>query len=593
MTGSGQHWVGPHAAPCSYRLVRLLGRGGEGEVWRAVLPLSEHGQRHVAVKILHSTGEPGEEAAWNRNGHLLQSLSHPGLVRVTDVFVGPPVHRVDEVDGEEPARYVVMDLVEGPTLREWTDENPDATASVRLQMLRTVADALDDMHSGRRTQVAVAHGDVKPSNIIIGPDGETVLADLGLARLVDAVGASGRSRPYAAPELREPGTQATPEADRFAFAVTAAQVVTGEPPPVDEEGFLDVAALEELLRGHDRTRRRHELVRQLLDAVTAPADQRTGRLRQWLDAVADALSQVTDPPLGLATTPELAGSATEPAPARTRRRPLAAWLVVIAVAAVFVGGSGSAATSSGAAASGASAPLAPAGPVLSEPTSAPASTLAPTTGGPTDVAAPGRSAAGGPAASSAGGSPPRAGRAESASGPAAAGPVPAAPAIPAYGPTATVYRVSSQGGAVSHTMRSGGSMDQQFVADVDVVDMIGAIVGFDPTQDQPGPNLIELQLIGGGAVLQSGTLDVVNNRETRLSIPETPVRRGGTYTLRVINRSDEVLGFYVNPPGKPSAPANIAAGGARVRITGDDSRPGAYTHPDSALSGIVEGRSRA
>lgn len=290
---STDFWVGPQAAPDTYRLVTLLGGGGEGEVWQAVLPLSAGGRSTVAVKILHAGGVPDEEQRWEQFGNLLRSLSHPGLVRVTNVFTGPQMHRATLADPRSRAGYVVMDHIEGPTLREWCDENPDATASRRLGMLRMVAAALDEMHSGVSTQVPVAHGDVKPANVVVRDGGGTVLVDLGLARLTDAVGVSGHSTPYAAPELRRPGTLATPEADRYAFAVTTAQVLTGQPPPTGADGWLDRPALESLLRASPVTARRPLLVRQILEALAAPPEARPRQLRVWLDSASDTLSQVT------------------------------------------------------------------------------------------------------------------------------------------------------------------------------------------------------------------------------------------------------------------------------------------------------------
>lgn len=289
-------WVGTATAPDTYRLVALLGSGGEGDVWKAELPLSRSGCTTVAVKIMRSDGQDADAARrWVQFGHLLRSLSHPGLVRVTEVFTGPPMHRRGEVDLASTAAYVVMDYIEGPTLRDWCDENPDATASERLGMLRTVAAALDVMHAGAGTRVPVAHGDVKPSNIVVHGDGAgTVLVDLGLVRLTDALGERGHSTPYAAPELRAPGALATPESDRYAFAVTTAQVLTGQRPPTGADGWTDVSALRSLLRASPVTRRRPVLVRQVMEAITAPLDGRPRHLQRWLDSAADALSQVTD-----------------------------------------------------------------------------------------------------------------------------------------------------------------------------------------------------------------------------------------------------------------------------------------------------------
>ena len=77
--------VGPADAPDTYRLVRQLGGGGEGEVWEAVQQLSERGRLRVAVKIMTATGDPEEARRWAETGRLLRALSHPGLVRVSDV----------------------------------------------------------------------------------------------------------------------------------------------------------------------------------------------------------------------------------------------------------------------------------------------------------------------------------------------------------------------------------------------------------------------------------------------------------------------------------------------------------------------------
>lgn len=294
---SADFWVGPPADPDRYRLVSLLGGGGEGEVWDAVLQLSQEGRSRVAVKILPA--RPGDERELDGFGRLLRSLHHPGLVRVVEVFSGPALHRGGGADPASRANYVVMDHVAGMTLKEWCDENPDATAATRLGMLRTVASALDVMHSGSATNVPVAHGDVKPANIVVrSADGGTVLVDMGLARLSDGTGVAGFSAPYAAPELRQGLPVATPESDRFAFAVTTAQVLTGTPVPTGPDGWLDLAALAENLRRSPATMRRPLLVKHVLTALEAPPAARPTGLRIWLDSASESLSQVTNSPSG-------------------------------------------------------------------------------------------------------------------------------------------------------------------------------------------------------------------------------------------------------------------------------------------------------
>jgi serine/threonine protein kinase len=290
-----EFWVGPTDAPDTYRLVSLIGGGGEGEVWKAVLRLSADGQRQVAVKMCPARDDADQ---FQNFGHLLRSLAHPGLVRVTDVFRGPVKHRRAEAtaspEDQAAVEYVIMDHVQGTNLREWVADHPHATVSERLRLLGMVAAALDEMHSGSMTDVAVAHGDVKPSNIVVRPDGSAVLVDLGLSCLEDADGRRGRSVAYAAPELRKPGSRATPAADRYAFAVTTAHLLTGEPPPLDDSAELDVGALRRQLATNPLTARRHTLADRIATMIDAEPEARTRSLRPWLDSTIDSLSQITD-----------------------------------------------------------------------------------------------------------------------------------------------------------------------------------------------------------------------------------------------------------------------------------------------------------
>lgn len=306
MDDDDRFWVGPAASPDSYQLISQLGGGAEGQVWRAVVHLSDSGRSFVAVKVLPPAANEHERAGWDRYTHLLRSLDHPGLVRLVDVFLGPPMHRrgtlvPTDAEGAPPAdpagqyRYLVMRLVEGVTLREWIDEHPDASISQRLRLLTTAAGALDEMHSGRQTGVPVAHGDVKPGNIVIREDGSSVLVDLGLTRITDAQGRPGRSRPYAAPELFAPGAVTTPEADRFAFFATAVHAVLRDTPPTAGDHGPDVNAIAVRLQHDPDTARRQFLVQALLAALQFRPQDRPQRLTHWLASLTDTLSQTTQP----------------------------------------------------------------------------------------------------------------------------------------------------------------------------------------------------------------------------------------------------------------------------------------------------------
>lgn len=197
----------------------------------------------------------------------------------------------------------------------------------------------------------MAHGDVKPANIVVTPEGATVLVDLGLVQLADAAGPSGHSAPYAAPELRVPGALSTPEADQFAFAVTTAQVLTGQPPPTGPDGWLDTDALGRLLASSPVTVRRPMLVRRIMSTLLTPPEARPRELGTWLDSAAETLSQVTatgpqvtatgeQAPVG-ATVPSMPatglGAAGPPPSAPPGRRRRGRILIAAGVAVVLLG----------------------------------------------------------------------------------------------------------------------------------------------------------------------------------------------------------------------------------------------------------------
>ena len=316
--GSG-FFVGPAMAPDALELVALIGAGGEGEVWRALVRtggvVGAVGDA-IAIKI---SRDDATDPAWPEFARLLTSLAHPGLVRVRAAFTGAERHRAGAAAGESH-RYVVMDHEPGPTLHQWSAEHPQASLTERAHLLRQVAAALDALHAGAGADEPVAHGDVKPGNVIVRPNGSTVVVDLGLARLTSGAGTSGNTAAYTAPELRRPDALATTEGDAFAFAVTAAEVLSGQAPPVDSGGHLDAGALARHLRVNAITRRHAVLIRQLNKALTAPAEARPRLLRPWLDDALEPQRQT------ITSAGQLAVPDAVPAAAPRRR---SAWVVAV------------------------------------------------------------------------------------------------------------------------------------------------------------------------------------------------------------------------------------------------------------------------
>jgi hypothetical protein len=198
-----------------YRIERLLGRGGMGEVYEATqLGLS----RRVAFKVVYSalTHDEAFVERFEREGRLQAALDHPHVVTVYEA-------------GElENGLFLAMRLVEGSTLKELIGKRGlDATRAVRL--LRPVADALDAAHA-----VGVVHRDVKPQNILVTSNDYPYLADFGLVR-AEADSALTRSGHfvgtihYAAPEqiLAQPSG---PPADVYALAAVLYECLAGSVP---------------------------------------------------------------------------------------------------------------------------------------------------------------------------------------------------------------------------------------------------------------------------------------------------------------------------------------------------------------------------
>ncbi|MGA9278961.1 serine/threonine protein kinase [Ilumatobacter sp.] len=147
-----------------YELQRRLAQGGMAEVWLATdLTLD----RKVAVKWLKPTlaTDPIVAERFRREAIAAASLNHPNIVAVHDVF---------EQDGRQA---VVMQLVDGKSLRQLLDTQNRLSPELTCHIGTAVAMALDNAH-----QAGFVHRDVKPGNIMITPDGRVLLTDFGIAK---------------------------------------------------------------------------------------------------------------------------------------------------------------------------------------------------------------------------------------------------------------------------------------------------------------------------------------------------------------------------------------------------------------------------
>src|SRR5437773_1467156 len=137
-----------------YEIVAPLGAGGMGEVYRARDPRMG---REVAIKV---SAEPFSDR-FECEVHAVAALNHPNICHVYDV--GP--------------NYLVMELVEGPTLAERIKEGA-ITLEHAVPVARQIAGALEAAH-----EKGITHRDLKPANIKIKPDGMVKVLDFGLAKM--------------------------------------------------------------------------------------------------------------------------------------------------------------------------------------------------------------------------------------------------------------------------------------------------------------------------------------------------------------------------------------------------------------------------
>ncbi|MFH0901918.1 MAG: serine/threonine-protein kinase [Pseudomonadota bacterium] len=147
-----------------FRVVRLVGRGGMGEVYLARDTLLN---RRVALKIIHPRYLDSEEAVarFVREAQLTAGFSHPHIVTV---------HTVGRHEGRP---YLAMEYLEGQNLRQrMQEERPGVRESLRIGL--AIAQALVEAHRHR-----VLHRDLKPENVVLAKDGRLRIVDLGLAKV--------------------------------------------------------------------------------------------------------------------------------------------------------------------------------------------------------------------------------------------------------------------------------------------------------------------------------------------------------------------------------------------------------------------------
>ncbi|MEM6994673.1 MAG: serine/threonine-protein kinase, partial [Myxococcota bacterium] len=190
-----RHFLGtPRLAVGRYEIGRNLGSGGAGSVYSAFDPVLD---REVAVKLLHHTSRRlKQEAA------ALAMLDHRHVVRVLDYVAS------------SDSQAMVMELVQGVSLRDWLDAGPRSPTDI-VQRFVEAGRGLAAVHAH-----GLVHRDFKPDNVVVDAAGQARLVDFGLVRsYASAMPAPAEGTPhFMAPEQRR-GEAPHPAADQYSFCV--------------------------------------------------------------------------------------------------------------------------------------------------------------------------------------------------------------------------------------------------------------------------------------------------------------------------------------------------------------------------------------
>ena len=197
-----------------YEIIENIGSGGMSDVYKA----KDHKlNRLVAVKVLKN--EYSQDAAFVRKFRVeaqsAAGLSHPNIVGVYDV-------------GEEDGiNYIVMELIQGITLKKYIEMKGKLEIREALNISIQIASGLSAAHQNR-----IIHRDIKPQNIIMSKDGKVKVTDFGIAKVADSTTVTttaAGSVHYISPEQAR-GGYSDARSDIYSLGITMYEMITGRVP---------------------------------------------------------------------------------------------------------------------------------------------------------------------------------------------------------------------------------------------------------------------------------------------------------------------------------------------------------------------------
>jgi serine/threonine-protein kinase len=203
-----------------YKLIEEIGSGGMGTVFLAERA-DDAFARRVAIKVLRGIPTRESTERMRRERQILADLSHPHIARLLDGG--------STADGQP---YLVMEYVEGEPINQFCEKRALAVAD-RLRLIQKVCGAVQFAH-----QRLVIHRDLKPANVLVRADGEPVLLDFGIAKLLGNTGGDAATGmpwftpAYASPEQRR-GEAVSTATDVHGLGLLLYEVLAERPPSAD------------------------------------------------------------------------------------------------------------------------------------------------------------------------------------------------------------------------------------------------------------------------------------------------------------------------------------------------------------------------
>ena len=299
-----------HVISGRYVVQAIVGTGGMAVVYRA---FDKKKNRIVAIKVLRPEYESDEEFVrrFSREAEAASKVSHENIVNMLDVGI----------DGD--MRYIVMEYVDGQTLKEMIRQQGYIAPDVAIRMTIRILAAVDHAHRN-----GIVHRDIKPQNILVDAEGRVKVADFGIARLKttqtttieDSKGAPVMgSVHYFSPEQAK-GELADEKSDLYSVGVVMYEMLTGQV-PFDGESSVSVA-LKHMHEPPKSMREHRSDISKALDEVVMRAlcKDATKRYQTAAEMAADLRKCITNPEGGFVKYPRTPEEIEREREARKRRR---------------------------------------------------------------------------------------------------------------------------------------------------------------------------------------------------------------------------------------------------------------------------------